>query len=625
MSDENQSRQARLIIPVWGDVYVAKLISVTIPALLAPNNLPALCGEFDVELVLVTESRQFDRIRNSRAFQAGEKVCPIRLIGLDDLMTNRSGDYGMMLTYALFRGFADLGERMTRTYLLFLNTDFILADGSLRQLGKLMRQGKRLIHAPSYRVNLEDVFPQLEARVDPLLGSLAVGPRDMVRVALANRHRTVRARTVNQRLCYQTYQDQFYWYVDEQTLIGYQWPVALIAIMPERVVTEPLMFWDFGFIPEAAPTAEPYFIGDSDEFFMIELQTRSSGQEMIRLGGASLDEIAATLGLYATKEHQQSGQELLTIHAGDLPDNMEEVVAESRAYMAEVVRRLPPPVSHANHPRLGQWFEETKRRLQAEAEMATGATAATVRASFAASTLFAVQKLHCLLCGTQPSVNKFHPLWLDYFPIVQKLDDWHAGGKRRILWVGSFDSAFDAILGRRINPAVLLLASLNGPTPEPAESTESAPYDACLCELNLAEVLSLESLYAKLRPLIKDEGEILVSIKTSKGIFDGAASLLEQAKYPDVDVSDMHFYGTSVTALFRKLALPALRPIPTRTFVRTLLVMLLIIASPLVWLANMLAMRRNSAKFFPTWWAALIYFKISRARTTRGSAKGVAP
>lgn len=610
MIGENQRRQARLIIPVWGDVYVGKLISVTIPALLAPNNLAALCAEFDVELVLVTETRQFDRIRNSRAFQAGEKLCSIRLIGLDDLISNRSGDYGMMLTYALFRGFADLGEQMTKTYLLFLNTDFILADGSLRQLGKLMRQGKRLIHAPSYRVNLEDVFPQLEARVDPSSGSLAVGPRDMVRIALANRHRTVRARTVNQRLCYQTYQDQFYWYVNEETLIGYQWPVALVAIKPERVVTDPLMFWDFGFIPEAMPTAEPYFIGDSDEFFMIELQTRSSGQEMIRLGGASLDEIAATLGLYATKEHRQSGQQLLTIHSGDLPNNMEEAVAESRAYMAEIVRRLPPPVSHVNHPRLGQWFEETKRRRRAGAR---GAIVPTAHASFVVSTLFAVQKLHCLLCGVPPKVNRFHPLWLDYFSVARKLDEWRASGKNRILWVGSFDSAFDATLGRRINPTALSMSGLNGSTSESTDNTESAPYDACLCEMNLAETLSLDSLYAKLRPLIKDEGEILVCIKTNKGIFDGAATLLEQAKYPDVDVSDMHFYGTGVTALFRNLALPALRPIPTRIFARTLLVILLIIASPLIWLANTVASRRNSAKFLPTWCTAVINFKILRA------------
>ena len=81
-------------------------------------------------------------------------------------MTDLPGDYGVVLTYALFRGFADLGPRMTETYLLFLNADFIISDGSLRHLGKLMLEGKRVIHAPSFRVVLEDVWPKLQAAVN---------------------------------------------------------------------------------------------------------------------------------------------------------------------------------------------------------------------------------------------------------------------------------------------------------------------------------------------------------------------------------------------------------------------------------------------------------------------------
>src|SRR5690242_17021452 len=110
MSDTLGPKQAaRLIMPVWGDVYASKLLSVTLPAVLAAGNLPALCKWFDVELVLVTEARLFDRFRASAAFMAAEKFCNVRLVALDDLMTSRSTDYGMLLTYALFRGFADLG------------------------------------------------------------------------------------------------------------------------------------------------------------------------------------------------------------------------------------------------------------------------------------------------------------------------------------------------------------------------------------------------------------------------------------------------------------------------------------------------------------------------------------
>src|SRR6202158_6306202 len=111
-------KEARIIIPSWGEVYAQKLISITLPALLAPGNLPALRTMFDVEIVLVTESRLFDSIRSSKSFQFVSGLCRTRLVSLDDLMTDVPGDYGVVLTYALFRGFTDLGTKMTEIYLL---------------------------------------------------------------------------------------------------------------------------------------------------------------------------------------------------------------------------------------------------------------------------------------------------------------------------------------------------------------------------------------------------------------------------------------------------------------------------------------------------------------------------
>ena len=140
---------ARLIIPLWGSVYAEKLVSMTLPALLAPGNLPSLATMFDVEVVLVTESKLVDYIRQARSFQRLSAICPVKFASLDDLMPCEPGEYGVVLTAALFRGFVDLGAKVTETFLLFLNADFIIADGSYRRLAELMREGNRVIHAPS--------------------------------------------------------------------------------------------------------------------------------------------------------------------------------------------------------------------------------------------------------------------------------------------------------------------------------------------------------------------------------------------------------------------------------------------------------------------------------------------
>src|SRR5262249_11966005 len=182
----------------------------------------------------------------------------------------------------------------------------------------------------------EDVWPQLAARVDAESAVLAVKPREMAKLALTHKHLTVKARTVNQRLFHQWCMDQFYWYVDEETLVGYQWPIALVAIKPERVITEPVLVWDFGYLPEAAPTLEPCFLADSDDFFMIEPQKRVTGEELVRPGGISVDAIAKFLSDWTTHEQRRCGRQLLMIHAGDLPVDLDEVIAESRRYMNEI-------------------------------------------------------------------------------------------------------------------------------------------------------------------------------------------------------------------------------------------------------------------------------------------------
>jgi hypothetical protein len=608
---------ARLIIPIWGEVYARKVVSITLPAVLAPGNLPALCETFAVELVIVTESRLFDSIRSSQSFQAAAKICTARLVALDDLLTDSPRDYGMVLTYALFRGFADLGARVTETYLLFLNADFIISDGSLRHLGGLMREGKRVIHAPSFRVVREDVWPQLEVRVDNGSCMLSVPPRDMARLALANKHPTVKARTINQRLRHQSWMDQFYWFVDEDTLIGYQAPVALVAIKPERAVSEPVAFWDFGFIPEAAPTAEPHFIGDSDHFFMIEPQSRATGQDVIRLGWVSADEIAGDLSVWLTKEQRDCCQRLLTIHARDLPPNMDAIVAESRAYMAEIFRRLSPtPAPHIGHPQLGAWFEETKKRRRGyassaqslEREASAQASAAGVarrRQRPLAAMLAALQTVYRGTFGAPPQIGKYHPLWMDIAPMTGKIAAWRNSGPINVLWIDSGDWLRPSLSSGETSAA--------RPAAGERAPAEGAPYDICVCQLEPRELWDLDRVYAEIRPLVKDGGHIVfTAIRTH--LFVGTKLFLDRCNLPDIDVSEIHFYGTAATALLRALYLPAARPISTRPIARLLTLCALFCLAPLVRLANARAERRDSTIFSPLWTNVIIQFTVKRAR-----------
>jgi hypothetical protein len=597
--------KTRLIVPVWGEVYANRLASIMLPALLAPGNVPALSESFAVELVIVTESRLFDFIRNSSSFQAAAKFCSVRLVPIDDLLTDIPGDYGVVLTYALFRGFSDLGPQMTEVFLIFLNADFVVSDGSLRHLAGLMREGKRVIHAPSFRVVAEDVWPELKARVDGLTCTLNLPSRDMVKLALVNKHPTVRARTVNQRLFHQTWMDHYYWYVDENTLIGYQLPIAIVAIKPERVVTEPVVVWDYGFLPEAAPTAERHFIGDSDDFFMIEPQSRESGADMIRLGWISLDDIARNLSTWTTKEQRECGQQLLKIHAADLPADIDEVIAESRAYMAEIYSRLSPPVSHIGHPYLGRWFDEAKARRRGTAPLAQVVPDAGVAQKGRLSGLRqALRIFYRHAFGSPPQVSKFHPLWTDS-RAVWKNDASFIESKQSILRIGPATWLFCGVIGDAIDASVLLSSAGS------RLAFGKAPYDACVCTLTQRELPNLGRLYAAIRPLMKDGGQVLFYVLRTGGLFEGIGDAVENLDLPDVDSSGIHFYGTWATAALRAVYLRACRSLVGHPM---LIGLVLVMLAPLVRLANARAARRDPSIFSPLWTSISVEFAVKRAR-----------
>ena len=183
-------------------------------------------------------------------------LCPIRLIGLDDLVT-MPDKYGRTLTYALHRGFADLGEAMTERWLLFLNADFILAAGSWRNLLRRLAAGERLVASPSSRGRADEVVPLLRAGLDPASSTLTLVPREMASLILRHRHNTIRGKTINERRFGIRQMDQFYWLVDGHTLIGHQMPVSIVGMHPERHLSEPNAFWDHGLMRELCPRRRP--------------------------------------------------------------------------------------------------------------------------------------------------------------------------------------------------------------------------------------------------------------------------------------------------------------------------------------------------------------------------------
>ena len=559
MSINSSRPRVRLTIPFWGKAYAEKMARITIPALLAPGNLPALAEDFDVEIALVTEESLFSFVERNSVFARLRQFATLMLKPVDDLMTGHPGDYGPVLTFALVRGFADLGEAMLDYYLLFLNADFILADGCYRTLAKLMKEGHQVIHSPSFRGVLEDVMPALMRKVQD--GVLAVPPREMVALALANMHITVRARIVNQKGCHQWRMDQFYWYVDEQTLIGYQWPIALAALKPQRVITTPKLMFDYGFIPDICPTAEKYYISDSDDFFMLEPQQKASGNDLVRLGWISQEEIAADLAKWTTREQRECGQQLHVFHSNDLPSCLPEVAAESEAYMADLVALLPPPNSHDPHPLFAAWWSSVVARMASKTpldgppvpprqqeKLFGGVVLRLVWRWFHPLVVAISEALGRLgrsiyhgIYGDMPFVSACHPLWIDLVPMTAAIRR-HAMSSLRRLWVADYDGLLAAAIqpGDVVMSPAELTPSIFSPPLTPIEA------DVCFAEISIHRARSLSEIYSLLRTMVRHDGEVNILVQNFTNIpVDVADTCFCADALPAQDPFDVSFHHGS--------------------------------------------------------------------------------
>jgi len=270
----------------------------------------------------------------------------------------------MTLTYALHRAFSDLGPAMTEHWQIFLNADFILASGSLRSVIRHLSRGERIVASPSYCTIAEEVIPELRRHLDTTTPTLSMPPRELARLVLQHRHPVIQGKTVNQQSFHMRYADQFYWSVDDSTLIGYQMPVSIVGLRPERYVAKPNSYWDYGLIWEYCPRAEICVIGDSDDFVMLELRDSDVAQDQIIPGPPDKKAIAERMIAWVTPYQQHFLNFPLTIHDRDLPPIIDDARVKLRSFVDEVMSNAPPLPSHIKH---SQWeyhwanFQDARR------------------------------------------------------------------------------------------------------------------------------------------------------------------------------------------------------------------------------------------------------------------------
>jgi hypothetical protein len=516
---------------------------------------------------------------------------------MDDLLSHPSY-YGLTITWSLFRGFIDLGDAMTDTWLLFLNADFILADGAYRSLLPRLTAGAGVILAPSYCTLEEEVLPLLGARLDPTSPTLAIPPRELADLMLDRLHYTVRAKTINRKMYRIEHVDQLYYAVDNDTIVARQLPIAIVAMKPQRVLTEPVALWDYGTISEACPTGSLSVIADSDEFLMLELRGRQVAREQLELGWLDPSAIARDLSAWTTRDQRRCGEHTLVLHRSALPATLEEGTRALGEFYERVRRALrPEPLSHRDHPiwvRLQTLHHEWRAAGGADATAESPhpwATAAAGHRPIGERLALGIRATYRAIFGPMHDVSPLHPCWVDLHPTRQRLPR-EGDGPGRIMAVWSTPGA---VLAPRLKE---WLGGLSEHRPdeiagETAHSVTPA-VDFCFVELTRDEVLRFRELYTHLRPRMRRGGRVLVLYRTG-GVERLAARDIGfiVGALPTSDAVTVWYRGNPVIAALQRRWDESLGDLRKRRVVGAVRFgVFALLGAPITYLANRAAVRR---------------------------------
>jgi hypothetical protein len=570
--DMAEKFKVKFLTVIWGARYIEEFARVSMPSYLAAGNIPYMAAETDLEVIILTSKDSRRKFDEDPVFEKLRAICPVRYIFIDDLIT--TGVYGVTLTLAYARGILDSGADQTNTHFVFMNSDFILADGSFRTLLKKFREGHPCVMAPSLRARAEAVFPQLAARVDSTEKTLTIPPRALAQLAFDNLHPTVIAKTVSQEFVTCTTHNQIYWQVDNSTLLARYHLIFMMAIKPERPMPPVNSYCDYGFVPELVPSGKFAILDDSDDFFLLELQPTEQEKQFLRSGTSTPDEIASDLSRWTTHEHRRFAEVDVVIRSGDIPAEL-PVEREKLAKFIKVVsgRMEKRARKHEGHfywiSGVQAWASlkysgtDGKIVLPAELDKQTAIIAAgsmlrqvqqlgvskgisrSIGLSYLRFLAFAKGRARAI-----PYVPFWHHLDLDSRLIRGWLESVRSRGDQRNILICGRDSQLPVTFeDEHFDVHIGINSFLEEENARKETALFTPPYDNAILHVERHRIRDAKKTLAKVTGLVKTGGTIALFIEHRNAEIDPSDFSVELAQYAE-DILPVDWMKYHVTARF---------------------------------------------------------------------------
>lgn len=273
---------------VWGRSYTNLFLELSLPSQLAPGNIPALSGLYNVVYFIFTTTADSVTIRQHSAYAKLTEYVSVEFICDDASIA--ADKFAPLIA---FHNRSILHAAECHAALLFLAPDFVLADGGMRRIAELHAQGKRVIFTLTPRMLREQSHDVLRAPFDETTQAIALPAQTLAGLSFQYLHLTEKSYFWGDR--YSSFPIHAYWWSGDDGIIAHCFYLHPIFVAPEIPGVTPVLTIDADFVDRCCPTREAvHVVQDSDDFYCVELSSEGMGD-----ANATGDPWAASVWRYA--------------------------------------------------------------------------------------------------------------------------------------------------------------------------------------------------------------------------------------------------------------------------------------------------------------------------------------
>jgi hypothetical protein len=513
-----QPKGITLLLPVWGYRFVSQFLEFCLPTLLAPGNVPAVAAALPTRFIVLTREDDEELIHSHPTWLALKRVCDAEVEFIDDMITE--GNHTTTITLAFARVVRRAHEEKTDTCFVFLMSDYLFADGSLRTVVNHFLNGASGIVAGNFQIVAEEASSSLPYSTDPVSRALTLSSRELLAWSLDYLHPATAANVVNFGLSHNAHTNRLLWRVDENTFIGRFYLIHPIGIRPEVVDFIVGSSLDYSFIPEMCPSGSVVTLTDSDDYFVVEMQPRRHESTNLRPGPIDEAELATSLSEWTTVQHRANADQTVVYHVGDIPENLPQAIAEADAFIGRVSALLSEttPQPWRNHP---YWVGAiASNRLQTGQELSPEDWRFLLGEAIPSGGLRSfILRTRRRIFGSPPDVTRFDTRWPDYNLPLKALQE-VLSGNGKLLLVTDQPIAFGHWLAASKNEICTvewdrLVHSGFGRMPDGMPEWYRRlldSFDACLFVVNEPILITAGRVIDRLSPLLKAKAQISVMV-----------------------------------------------------------------------------------------------------------------